>query len=58
MYIHYKGEQMAKKIINNLDNEVWNRFVAGCRSDKVLVGVRVTEMLHNYNKNREQQDPK
>jgi hypothetical protein len=43
---------MGTKLVENVDDSVWQRFVGSCRMDGVKVGVRLSEILETHLKRR------
>ena len=41
---------MVNKLIENIDNQVWLEFTSICRSDGILVGNRLNDILKEHNK--------
>ena len=43
---------MANKLIENMDGEIWKKFVGLCKIDNVIVGEELTKLLSRRLKNR------
>ena len=43
---------MATKLIENMDEEVWNKFTGYCKMNNRFVGEQLTEILMEYLKKK------
>ena len=43
---------MATKLLENVDDDLWNEFVGYCKIDRIKTGEAITKFLKEFLKNR------
>ena len=39
---------MGRRVVENLDDNVWRRFAGHCRAEGELIGTKLSKVLKNY----------